>query len=396
MIENTWQGETALSAARPIQAAVNRAWSNILEHIDTVGAAKLMRPQSSIELQEQYTDVIGEQIPYMDGQSEPKYLQPPQLPAWIQNSPQELIIQIDDILGVHDVSRGSAPANIESGYGLAVLAEQDATPIGKLNSSTARMFSRLGSMVLKLYEAEVKETRTAVVQIPGQPPDTVPWTGKTIAGQTTARVPQELIAPRSHAALMQTADKFLEMGVIQSVEEYTRLAEMPDERSLVAAIRPDVARARRENVSMAQGKVRIPEDWDDHAIHVAELDAYRKTERYEALDPEIKEIFAAHYQAHKVLMAEAAAAQQSAMNVGGPPAMAAAALGGPEVPVMPVDPNAPPPLDEQTIIDQLSGNIEAANMNGDAKAQTEGAAVDQQEAEKEAILQLMAVAEGRP
>lgn len=396
MVEHSWQGETALSAARPIQAAFNRAWSNILEHIDTVGAAKLMRPQSSIELQEQYTDIIGEQIPYMDGQSEPKYLQPPQLPAWIMNSPQELMVQIDDILGVHDVSRGSAPANIESGYGLAVLAEQDATPIGKLNSSTARMFSRIGSMVLKIYESEVKETRTAVVQIPGQPPDTIPWSGDTIAGQTTARVPQELIAPRSHAALMQTADKMMEMQVITTLEEWSRVSEMPDERQVIEAIRPDVARARRENTSMAQGKVRFPEEWDDHQIHVNEHNVYRKSDRYEGLDHEVKEIFAAHIQAHQTLMAQAAGTQQGAMNVGGPPAAAAAALGGPEVPLMPVDPNAPPPLDEQSIIDQLSGNVENAVEGADAKAQAEGAAVDQQEAEKEAILQLMAVAEGRP
>lgn len=169
MVENTWVGETAMSAARPIQAAYNMAWSSILEHMDNAGAAKLLRPQSSIELSEQYTDIIGEQIPFMDGLDKPSYLSPPQLPAWLLNAPSELLIQIDDILGVHDVSRGSAPANIESGYGLAVLAENDATPIGKLSSSMARMFGRLGSMVLKIYEAEVKETRTAVVQQPGQP-----------------------------------------------------------------------------------------------------------------------------------------------------------------------------------------------------------------------------------
>lgn len=396
LIENDWKGETALSAARPIQAAVNRAWSNILEHIDTVGAAKLLRPQSSIELQEQYTDIIGEQIPYMDGQSEPKYMSPPQLPQWILNSPTELILQIDDILGVHDVSRGSAPANIESGYGLAVLAEQDATPIGKLNSGTARLFSRVGSKVLKIYEQEVKETRSAVIQSPGEPPDTVPWTGKTIAGQTTARVPQELIAPRSHAALMQTADKLLEMGVITSLEEWSRVAEMPDERSLIAAVRPDVARARRENVSMAQGKVCFPEDFDAHEIHFAEHDSYRKTARYEALPAEFKEIFAAHLDAHRTLMAEAAGRQQGAMNAAGPPAAAAAALGGPEVPLLPVDPNAPPPLEDQTVMDQLTGSISGAVDREDAEASAEGAAVDQQEAERDAILQMAAIAEGRP
>ena len=150
---------------------------------------------------------------------------------------------------------------------------------------------------------------------------------------------------------------------------------------------------------MAQGRVAIPEDFDDHAIHIAELDAYRKTARYEALPAAIKDIFAAHHQAHKVLMAEAAGGQQMAMDMGGPPAATAAALGGPEIPLMDppgLDPNAPPPLDEQTIMDQLTGDNEGAVDRVDAQAQSEGAAVEQQEREKEAILELAAIAEGRP
>lgn len=392
MIENTWLGETCVSAARPIQAAFNASWSNILEHLDTVGAAKLLRPQSSIELAEQYTDIIGEQIPFMDGMDKPAYMNPPQLPAWIQNTPGELMVQIDDLLGVHDVSRGSAPANIESGYGLAVLAEQDATPIGKLSSGTARLFSQVGSMVLKIYEAEVKETRTAVVQEPGYPPDTIPWTGQTLAGQTEATVPQDLITPRSRAAQGQMAEKLLQMGLITSIEEMSRVAEMPGERELVAAVRPDVARARRENVALAQGKVRFPEEFDDHQIHVQEHNAYRKTKRYESLPPEIKNLFAAHVQAHQTVMAEQAAGQQAAMNAGGPAAASAAALGGPEIPL--ADPNAPPPPGEQTVLDQLTGDTAGAAEFVDAQASAEGAAVDQQEAERDAILQLAAIAEG--
>lgn len=393
MIENTWIGETAVSAARPIQAAYNKAWSNILEHMDTVGHAKLMRPQSSIELNEQYNDIIGEQLAYMDGLDKPSYLQPPQLPAWMQNAPTDLATQIDDILGVHDVSRGSAPANVESGYGLAVLAEQDATPIGKLAAGTSRLFSRVGSMVLKIYEAEVKETRSAVIQTPGQPPDTVPWTGKTIAGQTTAIVPQELITPRSRAAQAKMAESLMQMGLITTIEEMSRVAEMPGERELIDAIRPDVGRARRENVALAQGKVRLPENYDDHIIHVQEHNAYRKSQRYEALSGDVRDLFAAHIQAHQTLMAEEAASQQSALGAGGPGAAAAVGLGSStEIPLD--DPNALPPPSEQTVTDQLSGDVAGAVQFADAEAQAMGASAIQQGAERDEILQLAAIAQG--
>ena len=47
------------------------------------------------------------------------------MPAWWQERPVDLREAIDDIMGVHDVSRGEAPSNIESGYGLSILVEQD-------------------------------------------------------------------------------------------------------------------------------------------------------------------------------------------------------------------------------------------------------------------------------
>jgi hypothetical protein len=84
------------------------------------------------------------------------------------------------------------------------------------------------------------------------------------------------------------------------------------------------------------------------------------------------------------------------MMEGGPALAEVQALGGPEMPLIPADPLSPPPIDEQTILDQMSGDIEGALQAQDAQEQAEGAGIDQQEAEKEAILQLMAIAEGRP
>lgn len=401
VVENTWLGETVMTIARPVQAAYNAAWSNILEHSDIAGNARLATPQSSVELTEQYTDLVGEQIVYADGLDQPRWIEPPQLPAWLSQMPGELRNEIDDILGVHDVSRGSAPANIESGYGLAVLAEQDATPIGKMAGSMARMFSEAMSDVLALYADNVKETRTAVVQLPGEPAQTTTWSGEDIAGQTTAIVPIELVAPRSAAAQAQMAEKMLEMGLITTIAELARLSEAPGERQMVEAVAPDVARARRENAAMAQKDVRIPEDWDDHAIHIAEHNAFRKTARYEGLDVETKKVFAAHIQAHETLGAESAARQQGAMAAGGPALAAVPKVDGAEMlpvmeglPELPMDPNAPPPIDQQTVTDQLMGDPMAAAAAADAEAMAVGAAETQGDLERDALLELAAITQG--
>lgn len=359
IIENTWIGETVVTIARPVQAAFNAAWSNLLEHADMAGNARLMVPQSALELAEQYSNEIGEQMPYMDGGDKPSWLSPPQLSSWLENLPAQLREELDDILGVHDVSRGTSPANIQSGYGLAVLAENDATPLGKMSASMAMMFSRVGSMVLKLYEENVKETRSAVISMPGMPPETTPWSGKDLGGQTEAVVPLELVAPRSRAAQAQFAEKALEMGLITTLEEMTRLAEAPGERSMLAAVRPHVDRARRENSAMAQGKSRIPENFDDHTIHIKEHTEFRLTARYEGLPPEIKNIFAAHVQAHETLAAEEAGKAQIHATVGGPALAATPKADGSQA--VPTDPNMPvPPGGQGTmtdVVDQVQGRL---------------------------------------
>lgn len=393
IIENTWLGETVVTIARPVQAAYNAAWSNILEHVDIAGNARLATPQSSVELTEQYSDQIGEQIVYADGMDTPKWLTPPQLPGWLLQLPSQLREEVDDILGVHDVSRGTAPANIESGYGLAVLAENDATPLGKLSAAMATMFGEVASMALKVYESEVKETRTAVIRMPGQPAETTPWNGADLAGQTEAIVPLELVAPRSRAAQAQFAEKAMEQGLITTLQELTRLAEAPGESEMLAAVRPNIARARRENAAMAQGQVRYPEDYDDHKEHIVEHNAFRMSQRYEGLDPDVREIFAAHIQAHETMAAEEAGNQARRAQMGGPALAAAPKADGSEM--IPVDPNAPPPIEEQTVMDQLSGSSEGAVAREDAEAMATGAATTQQDNERDAILQLAQVSQGR-
>ena len=394
VVENTWLGETIVSAARPVQVAYNMAWSDLLEHADIAGNARLLTPQSALELTEQYSDIPGEVAVYMDGGDRPSWLSPPQLPNWLLQMPGELSAQIDDMLGVHDVSRGQAPANIESGYGLAVLAEQDATPIGKMSSDNAQMWSEVGSMVLKLYEANVKETRTAVTSRPGEPPETTSWTGATLAGQTTAVVPIELVAPRSRAAQAKLAETLLQMGMISTLEEMTRVAELPGERQLIAAVRPDIDRARRENSAMAQGKVMIPENFDNHSEHIAEHNNFRKSARYETMTSKLKDLYAAHIQAHETLAAEEAAQQQLRAQAGGP-ALASVPHGNGSEQV-PVDPNldlgidnAAPAVDQQTVLDELSGDVGGAIDFAGSQASAEGAAITQQELSRDELLALM-------
>lgn len=307
--ETHWPGITVMTQARPVQMAYNASWSSVIEHMKNAGNARLAVPTSSIEFMDQATDLAGEFLPYPDGSALPEYISPPSMPNWWVEQPEHIKAELDDQLGVHDVSRGVSPANIESGYGLSILAEQDSTPVGRMVKDMAIAFGEVASMVLKLYEAEVGDSRKATIQVEGLPPEEVHWTGSDISGQTTAIVPLEAIIPKSRATSIATADKMVQMGLITDPEMYYEVAELSDRGQVSAITNPDAAKARRENHMMAIGSVMIPATFDVHAIHIKELNDFRKSARYENLPQDIKNIFDQHVTAHETMEAEEAGRQ---------------------------------------------------------------------------------------
>jgi hypothetical protein len=323
VMEDEWTGQTILTAVRGPQSLLNVAWSSIIEHMKLAGNARLAVPASAIDLIKQFSDLPGEILPIPDGSSAPYYVQPAQLPGWLIDTPVNLTLQIDDLMGVHEVSRGIAPGQVESGLAVSILAEQDSTPVGRISKEIAHMFSRVATMVLELFEQEVTEKRKAVATESGQAPMTVSWSGKDLLGQTKAIVPLELILPRSRAAQLALAKEMMQMGLITSIEEFMAVAEMADQASILEKVSPDVARARRENHAFRAGRLVHPQDFDNHEVHIKEHNDLRKSRAYEMMTAAERRIVDLHIEAHATLGAEEAAEAQTRMDIGGP-ALAAA------------------------------------------------------------------------
>ena len=340
--ENRWTGETVLSAARPVQTAYNVSWSSIIEHMKLAGNARLSVPQSAVDLIDEFTDLPGEIIAYPDGTEQPRWLSPPQMPGWWIQQPEKLREVMDDIMGVHDISRGSAPANIESGLGLSILAEKDSTPIGRLTKETARMWGRLGSLALKLYEKHTPARTKRKSSIKNEDyVINVEWTGKDLHGQTDVHVPLDAVMPRSRAAQMEFAKNALQMGLIPEgdVVAFATLAEMPGRSDILSALSPDTQRARRENAGFAASAQQIPVPWDDHQLHINEHNKFRKTVQYEMLSAKDREAIEDHIQAHVTLAAEEAGRGRAAGAIDPALAEVANATGAPMV--APIEPPAP-------------------------------------------------------
>lgn len=351
-IDGQWSGHTVLSSSRPIQKAINQSWSSIIEHVKLAGNARLPIPERAVEAAQQFSDLPGEIIVWPDDAQFPKWLAPAQMSSWTLEQPDRMKMEMEDILGLHDVSRGRAPSNIESGLGLSILAEQDATPIGRMSKEQAGAWGRVASMVLEIYSDRVKETRESVVRVPGRLPETIRWTGKNIKKQTVVEVPPDAIIPRSRAQQMDFANQAANMGLLSdpvALSRFVKLAQIPDMGDALEGLAPDVAKARRENYSMSLGQVPDPlsMDIDNHNIHIEEHHTEMKGPGWDLLDPPIQDIYRKHVQAHAVLSAEQLAKQQAKAEVSPVLASAADATGAPALPVDVAGPiataPAPPP-----------------------------------------------------
>lgn len=302
-----WYGETVLSAARPIQVALNAARSSVLEHMKLAGNARLMMPDGAYDNAEELTDIAGEIINYDPEEGKPEYLSPPQMPAWWSDQPEQLKQRLDDMLSLQDVARGVAPPNIESGLGISILSENNDTPLAAYALQVARAFERLSYLVLKIYEDKVTETREA--KQPSRagkqfPPDVKTWTGKELMGHCHVEIPDDSVIPRSRAAAEQRAFQLWDRKLVTDPAEFAILADMANPQSFLEGLNADLARAARENYYFSIGRAPLPADFDDHDLHVQSHNRFRKSLTYEQMTPDQQKVVDDHIIAHSQMSAQ--------------------------------------------------------------------------------------------
>lgn len=326
IVEGRWYGRTVVSDAVPIQTALNHSWTSILEHLKQAGNARIQGNSAERANADTWTDEAGEFIFYDTDKWE--WMSPPPMPDWWQRTPQELAAAMDDTIGVHDISRGNAPTNIESGLGLSVLAEQDDTPTGKFASTLADAFGELATLVLRTYEMKVpqEEQRTITLYEPSmQIAEKVTWSGKSFEGQTRAKVPYEAVAPMNDAARWARGLAMVDRQIITGGRALAKFLDVEGANDFTASIDPQVAKARRENAQLALGEVCVPADFDNHQLHIEEHNDFRLSARYERLDEQARHLVDLHVQAHSTLAAEEAARQIAKLSQ---PGLAQAAQAG--------------------------------------------------------------------
>ncbi len=329
----------------PIQREYNRTRSQIIEAKNLMGKPKLVAQKGSIN-PNQITSEPGQVILYTPGFEAPRPLPAAPLPAHVMQEVQQLQDDMDDISGQHDISRGKNPAQVTAATALSFLQEQDDTKLSDAITSIEEGVEKLGRHILSHVSQYWTTERTVQVVGADGSFDAQVYKGAALGGNLDVRVEAGSALPQSKAAKQafvmdliklfpQYADKGLELleigGIERIYEDY-----LTDKRQ-----------AQRENIKMTAGEDVIPNDFDNHAVHIEIHNTFRKSQEFESLDEETKQKFQMHIDVHYIATGQKMAPGEALMPAGMmDPAMGGdpAAMGGDPSAMGGQPPGGMPPL----------------------------------------------------
>lgn len=321
MPSGKFYGDSVIIDLIPLQREYNRTRSQIIEAKNLMGKPKLLVAKGSVDVKK-ITSEPGQAIEYIPGFNPPSELQHAPLPQHVLNEIQQLQTDMDDIAGQHEISRGQNPSQVTAASALSFLKEQDDTKLSATIDSLENAVEKLGRHILShVVQFWDTERTVRIVGKDGQF-DAQQFKGDDVGANLDVRVEAGSALPGSKAGKQAFVMELMKMGFIPP-EKGLEMLDLGGVERVYEDYLVDVRQAQRENQRMMEGEQTMPNDFDNHQVHLEVHNKFRKGQEYEALGDEVKQVFQMHVQLHSMAM-------QSGMLPGGimPP-------------MMPEDPNDP-------------------------------------------------------
>lgn len=324
----------------PLQREYNRTRGQVIEAKNRMAKPQLMAPRGSVD-PAKITTEPGQVILYNPGLAPPQPLPLQSVPSYVLQELDRIILDMSDLSGQHEVSRGQTPAGVTAATAISYLQEQDDSILSHTYDSLEEAIEKVAHMTLSYVQQFWDYPR--MVRVAGQDSafDVLTLKGSDLRGNNDVRVEAGSSLPTSKAARMAWIMDLMKMGFIPP-EKGLEVMEMGGISKIYESIRVDVRQAQRENTKMAaatqetiemfqtglqqememnpakyfdlatgEPKTLIGVDgmpvfpllvpvnqWDNHPAHVEEHNNYRKSAAYEQLDDVQKGLFEEHVRQH--------------------------------------------------------------------------------------------------
>lgn len=320
--------------------------SKIQEAVVKMSSLQIIAPQGSV-IPQKMTNETGQVIQYKPGLGKPEPFPLQQIPGHLPQSLDRILLDIEDISGQHQVSKGNAPSGVTAATAISFLQEQDETYFVHTVKSVEWGMEKLGRQSLNLAVQYWDEPR--VVKFVGADAmfDAFTLRGSDLSSGTDLRIEGGSALPQSKAARQALLMDLMAQGFIDP-QEGLKMLEIGGTQKLMDHLKIDERQAQRENLrlrdltdedieqyemlwqqqmSMMQMEGVIPSGdasptgegaadgfsmdappiipvntWDNHEVHIEVHNRFRKSQAFDMLSSVIKAQFEEHIQAHEQAM----------------------------------------------------------------------------------------------
>lgn len=367
-------GEGVLTDLIPLQRELNRTRSQMVEAKNLMAKPKLMAPRGSVN-PSAITSEPGQVILYTPGFAPPVPLPMAPLPAYVENDIQRLVADMEDIAGQHDISKIAGTRTAATA--LAAIQQQDSLMISGAATSIEMLTQKSGRQVISL----VKQfwTTARVIKVVGYDEafEILEFKNTDITDNTEIYVETGSALPYNKAGRQAFLMDAFKLGLIPDPNDVLDLMDIGGVQKIQQDMLIDQRQAQRENQQMVtlgqnpptatfditdidplqdlmeqvaesanpapvdpteQIPQFVPNEWDNHTVHIQIHNRFRKTQKFEALPAITKKIFQNHVALHISQMQQVAQGQPVPVQPGIQPTDEATANAQPQPASQPAQP----------------------------------------------------------
>lgn len=341
--------DSTISDLIPLQREYNRVRGQIIEAKNRMAKPQLAAEIGSID-PTKVTSEPGQIIFYKPGFQAPTPIPLQQLPQYVLEEQDRIVSDMNEISGQHEVSRGQTPPGVTAATAISYLQEQDETKLSSTFDSLEEAIEKIAHMTLYYVHQYWDIPRTVkVVGVDGSF-DAMTFKGSDLHNNTDIRIEAGSALPVSKAAKQALIMDLMTAGFIEP-NKGLEVMEIGGINKIYEQIQSDVRQAQRENLKMAaatselmeqhyneqvqkaiqEGEESILQDpesggyvtleidpetqrpavfpftpplivpvntWDNHRMHIETHNKYRKSQAFDQLSDDSKQLFEEHVNQH--------------------------------------------------------------------------------------------------
>lgn len=239
----------------PLQKEYNRTRGQIIEAKNRMAKPQLAAEMGSLD-PAKITSEPGQVVLYRPGFQAPQPIPLQPIPSYVLDELERIKIDMDEISGQHEVSRGQTPPGVTAATAISYLQEQDESKLSFTYDSIEEATEKIAFMSLSYVKQFWDEERQVKVTGLDGSFDVMAFRGSDLRGNTDIRVEAGSALPTSKAAKQAFIMDLMKMGFIDP-QKGLEVMEIGGINKIYEQVQTDVRQAQRENLRMAQATADI-------------------------------------------------------------------------------------------------------------------------------------------